>query len=298
MPIKKFFQYNPDDPSGIPTERTPWVAYPDNRKDFFETGFNTSNSISIEGGNEKSAARLSLSHNKSNWIMPNTQWQSFSSSLSVNHSVSKKLKITGKINYTQKDNKNLPNSGYNNHTIGYMMLFLQPNYDMAWYKAGYWVDGQENIRPKRIGDQLIENPYFIAYEILNKGKRNSVTAGASAIYTFSRKFELMVRSGMDMGNDSREQRRPFNIQRYPEGMYRQQIINNYEINTDALFTYRTLSVNNIGLTASLGGNIMQTQQQSLIAYANKLVIPGVYNLANSKDKPEITPEFLRKHINS
>jgi hypothetical protein len=159
---KLFYQYNPESPDGVPTKRTPWVAYPNTHKDFYEVGITYNNSVSIEGGDENSSARLSFSHIKNEYIIPYTGWQSYSSSLGVNHKISEKMKVIGRVNYTLKDNENIPMSGYNNHSIAYNMMFRQPNYDNAWYpKTDYWEENQQNVKQKRIGDTLTgDNPYF------------------------------------------------------------------------------------------------------------------------------------------
>ncbi|HTL07450.1 MAG TPA: TonB-dependent receptor plug domain-containing protein, partial [Chitinophagaceae bacterium] len=83
-----YFQFDPTTPDGKPTVRTPWVAYPDYIKGFFQTGTTISNNVSIEGGNEKGSARLSLSQFKNKWILPNTGYERYSVALSVNQRVS------------------------------------------------------------------------------------------------------------------------------------------------------------------------------------------------------------------
>jgi len=299
-PNKMYYQYNPNSPDGKPTERTPWVAYPNTYKDFFETGITYNNSISIEGGDADNSARLSFSHVKNEWIIPYTGWKSYGASLSVNQKISERLKIVGRVNYTLKNNENIPMSGYNNHSIAYNMLFRQPNYDNAWFpKIDYWVEGKENILHRRVGDTLTgDNPYFLANEIRNSSIRNSITASATVIYDFSRQLSLTVRSGVDNGNEARQQRRPYNITRYPQGMYKEHMINMSEFNTDALLTYKTLLSQKIGMVATLGGNMMRSKNQGLVAYADKLSIPGIYNLANSKDMPQSIPSYFEKQINS
>ncbi len=41
-------------------------------KGYFRVGHTISNSIAIEGGGDKGSARLSLTHLKNEWIIPNT----------------------------------------------------------------------------------------------------------------------------------------------------------------------------------------------------------------------------------
>ena len=66
---QSYFQYDPTTPNNLATTRTPWVADPNYIKGFFQTGLTTTNSISIDGGNDKSSARLSVSHLKNTFMV-------------------------------------------------------------------------------------------------------------------------------------------------------------------------------------------------------------------------------------
>jgi len=74
---QSYFQYDPNTPTNIATVRTPWVAYPNYIKGFFQTGLTIANSISLEGGTDKSSARLSVSQLKNTWIVPNTGYERY-----------------------------------------------------------------------------------------------------------------------------------------------------------------------------------------------------------------------------
>jgi hypothetical protein len=81
-------------------------------------------------------------------------------------------------------------------------------------------------------------------------------------------------------------------------MYKEQLINMYEFNTDLFFNYKALLSQTVGIVATAGANIMRSKHQGLMAYADKLSLPGIYNLANSKDMPQSIPEYVEKQINS
>ncbi|MBC7892179.1 MAG: TonB-dependent receptor plug domain-containing protein, partial [Sphingobacteriaceae bacterium] len=131
---QSYFQYNPNDPTGKPTERTPWVPYKNSISGYFQTGVTYSNSISLEGGSDKGSARLSLTHLKNSWIVPNTGFERINAALSVNQRVSEKLKLSGKVNYTNKRSDNLPAAGYNNQSLMYFVIIgPAPNVNPAWY---------------------------------------------------------------------------------------------------------------------------------------------------------------------
>src|SRR5690606_32085173 len=87
-----YFQYDPITQTRA-TERTLWQAYPDERKKFFETGSTFTNSISLDGGNEKTQLRFSFTDLRNSWIIPNTGYERNNVSLTANHNVTDKLKI-------------------------------------------------------------------------------------------------------------------------------------------------------------------------------------------------------------
>lgn len=293
-----YFQYNPNTPDNKPTERTPWVADKDYISGFFRTGVTYSNSIAIEGGGDKGTARLSLTHLKNQWILPNTGFERINASLSVNQKISNRLKINGKVNYTNKKSDNLPGAGYNNQSIMYFLIIgTAPNIRPEWFKP-YWQPGLENVKQKNPFNTGPDNPYLDLYEMINKMNKHGVIGTLSATYEISPKLELLVRTGTDLSYESRSQRRPFSMTKFPNGSYREQNIFNYEINTDALLTYNDRINKDLRFTISAGGNAMRSTYDFAGMYADQLAQPGVYMISNSLDPAIADPQKSKKAINS
>jgi TonB-dependent SusC/RagA subfamily outer membrane receptor len=146
---QSYFQYDPNTPDNKPTARTPWVANKNYISDFFQTGHTISNSLSLDGGNEKGSARVSVTQMKNKWIIPNTGFERLNASLSVNQKLSPKLRISGRANYSNKKSDNLPMAGYNNQTLMYFLIIgPSPNLQASWYKP-YWKPGLENVEQKK-----------------------------------------------------------------------------------------------------------------------------------------------------
>lgn len=293
-----YFQYNPDAPDGKPTERTEWKPYEGYIKDFFRTGVTVSNNISLEGNTDRSSARLSLSHLNNEWIVPNTGFERLNAALSLNHQLSDKLKIRAKANYVNKKSDNLPMSGYNNQTIMYFMIIgTTPSTDINWFRD-YWEEGQENVQQKNPFNPGPDNVYLQVHEMLNKVNRHGIIGNISASYEFSHKLDLTLRSGIDFGNEERSQQRPYSMTRYPRGMFRQQSVFNYEMNTDALLSYRDHIANRVNYSISAGANAMRQQYNFSGMYADQLAMPGVYMISNSLDQAVADPVRWQKAINS
>lgn len=293
-----YYQYNPNSPDGKPTERTEWKPNEDYISGFFKTGLTTSHNLSLEGSTEKSSARLSLTHLKNEWIMPNTGFERLSASLSLNHQISDKLKISSRVNYTNKQSDNLPLSGYNNQTIMYFMIIgTTPNINIDWYR-NYWQTGLENVQQRNPFNPGPDNPYLQVYEMLNKMNKQGIIGNISANYDFSPALSLMVRSGIDLAQENRSQQRPYSMTKYPRGMFRQQNIFNYEINTDALLTYKNKLTPDLDFSVAAGANHMTQKYDFAGIYADQLAMPGVYMISNSLDQAVADPNQWQKQINS
>ncbi|MBC7912658.1 MAG: SusC/RagA family TonB-linked outer membrane protein [Pyrinomonadaceae bacterium] len=293
-----YFQYDPNTPGNIPTERTPWVANKNYISDFFRMGNTISNSISVEGGSENSSARLSLTHLKNSWILENTGYERINAALSLNQKISDKLKVTGKVNYTNKTSDNLPAAGYNNQSMMYFLILgTAPNIQSSWFKP-YWEKDLEGVQQKSPFNTGPDNPYLDLYEMLNKMTKHGVLGNLAANYTFNPKLDLMIRSGVDMAFEERQQQRPFSMTKFPRGMYREQKVFNYEINTDALLSYKNKAFSTFDYSVSAGANSRKQVYDFAGIYANQLAQPAVYQISNSLDLAETDAEKSFRTVNS
>ncbi|MBC7888903.1 MAG: SusC/RagA family TonB-linked outer membrane protein [Ferruginibacter sp.] len=293
---QQYFQYDPAK-QGQGAERTLWEPYKNGIKDYWRTGFTLSNNISLEGGNENGSARASVTHTKNEWIMPNTGFERIVAAFSANYKMSDRLKVTAKANYTNKQSDNLPGTGYNNQSIAYFMIFQNPNVDINWYKDR-WKKGFEQLDQLHPYSSFIDNPYLIAYEMTNSVNNNNISGNLAATYQVSKKFDLMVRSGIDMTAEQRRQQRPFTTANYLRGYFKQQNINDYEVNSDALFTYHDKFSKDIELSVSAGANTMTHKYYRLDAYVDGLVIPAIYKLSNGSGPSIVTATDRNKKVNS
>src|SRR5690606_6520885 len=105
---------------------------------------------------------------------------------------------------------------------------------------------------------FIDNPYMIAYEMLNGVDKNFITGNINLNYKLAKNFEVMLRSGMELTNEERTQKRPWSSANYLQGMYREQHIKLMDLNNDLLFTYKN-TFKDFNFSASLGGNIRYSE---------------------------------------
>lgn len=273
-----YFQYDPT-VGGQSKERQLWRAYEDNIKGFWRTGSTYSNSLSVESSNDKTNFRTSLTYLNNEWMMPNTGFDRLNFTLSFAHQLTKKLKVSTKFTFNKTSSDNLPATGYNNQSISYFMIFQNPNVDLAWYQP-IWKPGQVQIDQIHPFSTFIDNPYLIAYEMLNGVDKKTIFGNITADYQFNKNFSLMLRSGLEVLNEKRTTKRPWSSANYAKGFYREQYIKNHEYNNDVLFSYKQ-NFNKFNISASAGGSIRYNQYVMNDYQANGLKIAGEYNLTNA-----------------
>lgn len=293
---QSYYQYDPLT-EGQSATRVPWRPYKDNIKGFWRTGSTITNNISLEGGGQQSSARASITHSKNEWIMPNTGYERITAALSLNQTVSDKIKLNAKLNYTNKKSDNLPATGYNNQSIAYFMIFQNPSVDLAWYRP-IWKKGLEQIEQIHPFSRFIDNPYLIAYEMTNAVNNNTVVGNISANYQITPELDIMIRSGLSLSQEDREQKRPYSTANFQRGYFKRQDLSNSEVNTDALLTYSKKISQRFDLRVSAGANNRREKYQLINGHVEGLVIPGVYKLSNGINTPVLTTRFTEKVVNS
>lgn len=299
---QSYFQYNsPFDASVDPNpltsprlERVPWRPYKNYVSGFFRPGMNIANTIGITGAGYRAA----ITYTKNTWIVPNTGFDRINIALSGSQKVSPKITLNSKINYARKFSDNLPTQGYNNQTIMYYMAQTASSFDINWFKQRWenTTSGIAEIVP--VSNGYLDNPYVIAYEMLNGADRHNVIGNVNAVVQFTDKLSLMLRTGLDLSYEFRSQQRPINTNKFKEGMYRQQNVFRLENNSDFLLKYENKLPFGLNYTVSVGGNQRFNDYKWDDAWATKLSLPGVYNLSNSKDPIQTTSDRYQFMVNS
>lgn len=291
-----FYQYSPEN-EGRADEATPWRPYKNNHSDLFQTGHTMTNAIALTGNNGTGNMRLSLTHSKSEWILPNSGYERLTAAFAGSQQISKRVKINARMSYTYRDVKNTPQLTYNSNSLSYFLIFMNPNFNLDWFKP-MWYKGKENIKQIRPFSDYLPNPHVLLYEATNPAKKHSFNGNISANFTINRFLDLQLRSGMQATAQQQEQHRPWDDKVYPTGFFKKQNIFDYEVNSDVLLSYHNSFDNGFNVNASVGGNMMQSYYDLLSASVTGLNTPGVYNLANGVSSPLVNTTIRKKRVNS
>ena len=297
-----YFQYDPVRQTGG-LERTPWRAY-DNINDFWNTGNSLKHNLAFDTKIGTTGVRINLGTEKNNWIVPNTGFLRRSIGLSTNSEITKKLRLSTKINYGYRSSDNLPAAGYGNQSLMYWYMFWQPSADVNWLK-NYWGGGPGSIYDS-IGkfirypfSSFPENPYAISYEFLNKTRRNNVTGNVTLNYQVTKELSVLLRGNLDWSHDRREQDRPFDAgSRLPKGSVRKQNIYSQEKSFDFMAKYSKDLNRDWKLGVTVGASQLKNYFNKYDVRNDGLKVPGVYTTDNSLYGLVYYPDTSRYQINS
>lgn len=276
---------------------TPWVANPDNVKNFFETGVTTTNNVAIAGSNENGNFRLSYTNLYSEGIMPNTDLRRNTLNFSTTYKPVDKLTFNINANYVDTDSDNRPTNSYGTENVMYLWVWFGRHINMNSLRD-YWQPGLEGVQQFNYNYNWHDNPYFTQFENTNGQQRDRIYGNMSVKYDFTDKLSLQLRTGTDFNNELRIGKRAFSTQRFPFGQYREDKITFQENNSDVLLTYQDLYSSDFGYSVSVGANRMNQTRRYLRISANQLSIPEVYNFGNSRIPLASTQSNFERRINS
>ncbi|TKC09978.1 SusC/RagA family TonB-linked outer membrane protein [Pedobacter polaris] len=308
-PIRMYFSFYPQDSRF--GQLTPFSPQPNNIKDFYETGFNTNNGITIAGGNEKINLRLSYNNTYIKGTYPNTNLKRNNLGLSSSIKITEKLTAGANLNYANNDGIR-PVQGYQGSFTGASQWF-QRNIDIKELKDYKYPDGtikNWNVNPSTAAATAgiiltnnpsdWNNPYFDAYENLNLDDRDRFFGDINLSYQVLPELKLSGFVRSDMYVQRLRNYRALGgrfiggtADGYSEGKY-QNTENNYEF----LAQYNK-SFGDISLNVNAGANLL-TQEYSYLSQstAGGLVSPGWFNIAASVDRPVANGYLRKKQVRS
>ncbi|MEQ6119449.1 SusC/RagA family TonB-linked outer membrane protein [Reichenbachiella sp. MALMAid0571] len=283
-------------------EPTELRSYPNNMKEFLQTGITSTNSVALTGGNEKGNFRISYSNMSMRGMIPNQDRFTNSLKTSINHNLTEKLNFTSNITISRANSNDIPSTGdRNNNPL--QAVYSSSYIDMNLLKD-YWMPGQEGIQQNKPPEG--DNPYFIAYGMTNAFVRDRIYGNVALTYKFTDNISLKVRQSLDSYSENRETKIPFSADRMRKGNYTVADINYQESNTDFLAAY-TKTMGDLDLNFSVGGNMMKQKRQSVQIGSgigsdnrnNGLVVPGLYTVSNIPlDNISVSDEYSEKAIYS
>uniref|UniRef100_UPI00321633ED SusC/RagA family TonB-linked outer membrane protein n=1 Tax=uncultured Draconibacterium sp. TaxID=1573823 RepID=UPI00321633ED len=258
----------------VPTEL---VSYPNNINNYLnDYAFTTTNSAAVSNSNETTNYRLGITNMTHSGLIPNSDLNKNSLSLSASSKVRKHLTISTDINFSNSwaDNRPASNRGANPLQWAYA---TPTNIDILKLR-NY---GPEN-NYRRVSENH-ENPYYLAYEVNNSFNRYRIFGNIVANWEISQKLNVMGRFTLNKTDEVRESKiGPGYSQEPNNGAYGIATGNGLERNMDILATYKD-NLSDFSYSVSAGGNILYSKASSISNSSKSgsgLIVPNVYTVQN------------------
>jgi TonB-linked SusC/RagA family outer membrane protein len=259
----------------------PYQPYPNNIRDFFETGTMWDNNITVNAGDATQNATLSIGNLYQTGILPATSLNRTNVQFGASTTM-KKLKIGGTVTYSSTAQDGILGGNSAGGGSGFSYLVSIPrSFDLLSFRNNYKNPDGSQLFPMLANN--IENPYFTAFEnpVTSKLSRamGSITFGYD-VYSW---LSVSYRLGVDAYTDRRRQIFAVTSRVRPTGQVLEDIFYRNELNGDLIITARKNDIFRKGLNASvlLGQNVNQRKFQNVTARGDDLTIPGFYHLSNA-----------------
>ena len=283
---------------------TPWVAHPDNVKDFFKTGVTGSTTVGVSGGTERSYGRLSLGADNINGIFPNNLFQRRTASLSGTFKASEKLTADGSVQYIRNSGRNRPGVGYSGRNpLQSMFNWFGRQVDIEALRnfgQGGLVNGGPATREFNWNYSYHNNPFWQQFENPQLDDRDRLIGSVSMNYKFAEGFNALLRTGSDIYRMGVQQMYARGAESYVNltynGGFRFQNDYRNDNNTDLTFTGNRRLSSWLDLNAVAGGNLRREYFNTNSQQTPGLLVVGVYNPANAAIAPTIDQTLQRRQV--
>jgi TonB-linked SusC/RagA family outer membrane protein len=258
-------------------------------RDFFRNGSNFTNTISLSSASEKGGFNLSLSNTDNKGIVPNNSFNRKTVNLGFSYDLSKKLSVTGNINYSFEKNKNPPIIAEQDNSIPtsiYNLANSMPLYLLDEKK--YDANGDEFVY-SRFRNRT--NPYFILAEQFQNIRRDRIFGNVAIRYNFLPWLYAQARVGQDYWSRDQDYNnfptgqasRPAAPAGFVNGLYTQESRRFRELNKDFLIGANR-KFGDIGFDITLGGNQMYRRSDLNSEQVTDFIVRGLYTVMNARVK--------------
>lgn len=295
-PICQFDSPREADGTCIPT---PFVAHPNNVRDFFETGRTINTSAAFSTGREGANVRISLANLNQDGMYPGFRLQRTTGALNGSARLADRLTADASLQYINTDANNRPAQGYGIDNVMWQFLWFGRQVDTRVLR-----DRQRNEDGSQFSwnSRWNNSPYWTALVNQNWDSRDRIIGSGSLTYEVTPWLSGMVRSGTDWYQENRKrtymQGTVGTSSVGPNGAFGENEQFQQEINTDFLLTARMPERGTLSLTGRFGGNRRDYRYRSSGSYVRNLVVPGLFDLGNAAVTPDLSDWRERERVNS
>jgi TonB-linked SusC/RagA family outer membrane protein len=293
----------------------PWMAHPNNVRDFWNTGMIINANVAVARSSDRSNVRLSVGRTNENGMYPENVNNRTDIALSGGTQVSDHWSAEASVNYIRDGMQNQPAQAYEEIDPMQGFIWFGRQVDLNLLKNNVFRDpndpftqqilvGNPNLRtdapiPYSWNYSYHPSPYWMTNVKTTDYSRNRGLGHASVTYKLNDWISVTGRTGRDWYQNQFRANYPVNdISPFSQGGFLDVGETRSETNNDFLITANRQLTPTLALTVNGGGNQRINDFNTNIGQVNALVIPGVYTLANSDGQPTAILGVTHKKVNS
>lgn len=267
----------------------PYEVQPSHVENFMRNAYTVNNSINLATGGPDGGLNLSISQMDQESIVPNSDFIRNNISLGFTQNISENLNVNGNINYSLEKN-NMPvtmnNQVLNIPTVVYTLANTLP---LDVLRDNTYDEEGNEVFYSRFAHRT--NPFLTTDPNvrINNSQRDRVYGNVSLRYNFADWLYLQGRFGQDYFTRHTELNEPTGLafmgpapEGFFNGSYTENITRFREINADFLLGFEQQLTDQIGISGTFGGNIMNRRNDSNTQEADDFVVRGLYTLGNAR----------------
>jgi TonB-linked SusC/RagA family outer membrane protein len=291
----------------------PWVAQPNNVRDFFNVGRTFQNNVAVSANTGPASARLSVANEQVAGIIPGSRLNKTTAAVNGDVRVSDRLTTTGSVQYIRNQGFNRPGTGYNAGILEQFVWFGRQVDINALRARRYNEDGSLY----NWNSNYHNNPFWLMYDNPNRDQRDRVIGSVQGQYKFLPWLTGTLRTGLDTYRENRDQN-------FAQGNL-SAAMGNFAANGAAgtgngvdpnfaggfdFYNRRESEYNSEGfltaagsrgrfdLNALVGGSLRRNQVAFDNVYTTGITVPRIYNVNNAAVTPTQFQRTERRGINS
>ena len=280
----------------------PFVAQPDNVRDFFEYGLKYSNSVSLSGGNENTTYYSSLSYIKQDGLVPTDidLYNKYTASFRASHKIGK-LKISTSLNYSQQENS-FAQTGQGLTVIN--GLYQTPR-DISIYSLRDYKTDPFDTPDYYYTPYGITNPYYVIDNMDASFEQKKIFGKMQFDYEITDNLSFMYRLGIDASDNMSKIGVPevqaaegtpnAGSSTNQQGTVTKEADRLHEYTHDALLNYGN-DFSDFTVNVIAGVNVNERNRNYVSASVTGLDIPGFYDLSNSSATPNVNEYYEKRRI--
>lgn len=258
--------------------------------DFYTNGMNTSNSLSVMGGNKKAAFRFSYGNEYYKDITPAFKYMKHNFNVRANGELTSRLSYDMKVNFNVSDANQRPQSGHG---------IFNPTTILPIIGADTDLKKMETMGRDISSGGLINNwdgalnPYYIAYQYKNNDQMYKGITSLSASYKLLNDVKLTFRQGFEMSDFNTNELIPAGSKfwmtyagRYgsmEKGGTSKKNSKFLQMNTD-FFAQYSKTIRDFSIDAMIGGNYWSQKTRDTSIQAADFIAENLYAPSNAKNQ--------------